>query len=136
MACPSAPCTWATLPLRGPQTGRLLAERLGLREDRYRITFQSRFGKAKWLEPYTQPTIEALAQAGTRPCRCDVPGFTSDCLETLEEINMEVREAFLHAGGKSFTTSPAWNDNHHWITALSRMAQQHLAGWPTDRGRG
>jgi protoporphyrin/coproporphyrin ferrochelatase len=114
------------------KTGRLLAERLGLREDRYRITFQSRFGKAKWLEPYTQPTIEALGKAGTRRVDVVCPGFTSDCLETLEEINMEVREAFLHAGGQEFHYIPCLNDNNHWITALSRVAQQHLAGWPTE----
>ncbi|MDH4418475.1 MAG: ferrochelatase [Acidovorax sp.] len=114
------------------KTGRLLAERLGLREDRYRITFQSRFGKAKWLEPYTQPTIEALGKAGTRRVDVVCPGFTSDCLETLEEINMEVREAFLHAGGQEFHYIPCLNDNSHWITALSRVAQQHLAGWPTE----
>jgi len=114
------------------KTGRLLAERLGLREERFRITFQSRFGKAKWLEPYTQPTIEALGKAGTRRVDVVCPGFTSDCLETLEEINMEVREAFLHAGGQEFHYIPCLNDNNHWITALSRVAQQHLAGWPTE----
>jgi ferrochelatase len=59
------------------------------------------------------------------------PGFTSDCLETLEEINMEVREAFLHNGGKEFHYIPCLNDNATWISALSRIAQQHLQGWPT-----
>jgi ferrochelatase len=59
------------------------------------------------------------------------PGFTSDCLETLEEINMEVREAFLHNGGKEFHYIPCLNDSPAWITALSQVAQQHLAGWPT-----
>ena len=113
------------------ETGRLLAERLGLREERYRITFQSRFGKAKWIEPYTQPTVEALAKAGTRRVDVVCPGFASDCLETLEEINMEVREAFLHAGGQEFHYIPCLNDSNAWITALSRIAQQHLAGWPT-----
>ena len=114
------------------KTARLLAERLGLRKGRYQLTFQSRFGKAKWLEPYTQPTIEALGQAGTRRVDVVCPGFTSDCLETLEEINMEVREAFLHAGGKEFHNIPCLNDDSRWITALSRVAQQHLAGWPTQ----
>ena len=113
------------------KTGRLLAERLGLRKDHYQITFQSRFGKAKWLEPYTQPTIEALGKAGTRRVDVVCPGFTSDCLETLEEINMEVREAFLHAGGQEFHYIPCLNDSNAWITALSQVAQQHLAGWPT-----
>ena len=74
----------------------------------------------------------ALAQSGIGRVDVVCPGFTSDCLETLEEINMEVREAFLHAGGKEFHYIPCLNDNHHWITALSRVAQQHLAGWPTE----
>lgn len=114
------------------KTGRLLAERLGLRAERYKITFQSRFGKAKWLEPYTEPTLVALAQAGTARVDVICPGFTSDCLETLEEINQEAREAFLHAGGKAFHYIPCLNDSPAWITALSALAQQHLQGWPTQ----
>ena len=88
-------------------------------------------GKAKWREPYAQPTIEALGQKGTRRVDVICPGFTSDCLETLEEINMEVREAFLHHGGKEFHYIPCLNDTHPWIGALSRITQQHLQGWPT-----
>ena len=113
------------------ETGRLLAARLGLTDERFRITFQSRFGRAKWLEPYTQPTVEALGRAGTRRVDVVCPGFTSDCLETLEEINMEVREAFLHAGGQEFHYIPCLNDGNAWITALSRITQQHLSGWLT-----
>jgi ferrochelatase len=113
------------------KTARLLAERLGLRDGRYRLTFQSRFGKAKWLEPYTEPTLVELAQSGTRRVDVVCPGFTSDCLETLEEINQEAREAFLHAGGQEFHYIPCLNDSPEWIGALSRIAQQHLAGWPT-----
>lgn len=115
------------------KTARLLAKRLGLSEDRYTVTFQSRFGKAKWLEPYTEPTLIALAQAGTRSVDVLCPGFTSDCLETLEEINQEAREAFQHAGGQDFGYIPCLNDSPVWITALSRIAQQHLQGWPTQR---
>ena len=114
------------------KTGRLLAERLGLRADRYKITFQSRFGKAKWLEPYTEPTLVALAQAGTARVDVICPGFTSDCLETLEEINQEAREAFVHAGGQAFHYIPCLNDSPTWISALSALAQQHLQGWPTQ----
>jgi len=110
-------------------TARLLAEALGLDEDRYQLTFQSRFGKARWLEPYTEPTLVALARAGTRRVDVMCPGFTGDCLETLEEINQEAREAFLHAGGQEFRSIPCLNDSPAWITALSRIAQQHLAGW-------
>ena len=111
------------------KTARLLAERLGLQPSQYQLTFQSRFGKAQWLQPYTQPTVEALAQSGVKRVDVVCPGFTSDCLETLEEINMEVREAFLHHGGKEFHYIPCLNDNLDWINALADVAQQHLAGW-------
>ena len=114
------------------KTARLLAERLGLHKDDYQLTFQSRFGKAKWLEPYTEPTLMALAKAGVGRVDVICPGFTGDCLETLEEINMEAREAFLHAGGKEFHYIPCLNDSTHWITALSHIAQQHLSGWPVQ----
>lgn len=111
-------------------TARLLAEALGLAPEQYQLTFQSRFGRARWLEPYTEPTLVALAQAGTRRVDVMCPGFTGDCLETLEEINQEARHAFLQAGGQEFRYIPCLNDSHAWITALSRIAQQHLSGWP------
>ena len=111
-------------------TARLLAEALGLAPEQYQLTFLSRFGKARWLEPYTEPTLVALAQAGTRRVDVMCPGFTGDCLETLEEINQEARHAFLQAGGQEFRYIPCLNDSHAWITALSRIAQRHLAGWP------
>ncbi|MBP6599166.1 MAG: ferrochelatase [Giesbergeria sp.] len=114
------------------KTARLLAERLGLHQDDYQLTFQSRFGKAKWLEPYTEPTLIALAKAGVGRVDVICPGFTGDCLETLEEINMEAREAFLHAGGKEFHYIACLNDSTEWINALSRIAQQHLSGWPVQ----
>lgn len=113
------------------KTARLLAENLGLSKEQYRVTFQSRFGKAKWLQPYTEPTLIALAKAGI--CSVDVicPGFTSDCLETLEEIDMEAREAFIHAGGQQFNYIPCPNDHLEWIGVLRAIAEQHLAGWET-----
>jgi ferrochelatase len=114
------------------KTARLLAERLGLRKDRWQLTFQSRFGKAKWLEPYTEPTLVKMAQSGVGRVDVVCPGFTSDCLETLEEISQEAREAFLHAGGKEFHYIPCLNDSPEWITALSRITQQHLSGWPVQ----
>jgi ferrochelatase len=115
------------------KTARLLAEQLGLRKDQYQLTFQSRFGKAKWLEPYTEPTLIALAQAGVKRVDVVCPGFTSDCLETLEEIAQEAREAFLHAGGQDFHYIPCLNDSPEWIDAFGTLAQQHLAGWPTQQ---
>ncbi len=113
------------------KTGRLLAEKLGLREDQYKVTFQSRFGKAKWLEPYTEPTLIAMAQSGTKSVDVVCPGFTGDCLETLEEISMEGREAFLHAGGQAFQYIPCLNDEPTWLDALTNICEQHLQGWPT-----
>jgi ferrochelatase len=95
------------------------------------LTFQSRFGKAKWLEPYTEPTLIALAQNGTQSVDVVCPGFTGDCLETLEEISMEAREAFLHAGGKSFNYISCLNDDPTWIDGLADICEQHLQGWPT-----
>jgi ferrochelatase len=114
------------------KTGRLLAEKLGLDKTQYKVTFQSRFGKAKWLEPYTEPTLIAMAQTGTQSVDVVCPGFTGDCLETLEEISMEAREAFLHAGGKSFQYIPCLNDEPTWIDALTGICEQHMQGWPTS----
>ena len=113
------------------KTARLLGQKLGLDKDQYKVTFQSRLGRAKWLEPYTEPTLIAMGQAGVERVDVMCPGFTSDCLETLEEINMEAREAFLHAGGKEFHYIACLNDDPEWITALCNITQQHLQGWPT-----
>src|SRR4051812_17609659 len=114
------------------KTARLLADALQLQASQWTVSFQSRFGKAKWLEPYTQPTLEALARAGHKRVDVVCPGFTSDCLETLEEIAQEVRVAFLAAGGKEFHYIPCLNDETEWIHALGAIALRHLAGWPTQ----
>lgn len=114
------------------KTARLLAQELGLSKEHYKVTFQSRLGRAKWLQPYTEPTLIAMGQAGVGRVDVICPGFTSDCLETLEEINMEVREAFLHAGGKVFHYIPCVNDDPEWITALLNVSLQHMAGWQTQ----
>ena len=116
------------------KTARLLAEKLELGKDRYQITFQSRFGKAKWLEPYTEPTLIELAKAGITSVDLICPGFTGDCLETLEEINLEARHAFIDAGGEKFAYIDCLNDSQLWINALSDIAAQHLQGWPTQLG--
>jgi len=113
------------------KTARLLAAQLGLSKDQYKVTFQSRLGRAKWLQPYTEPSLIAIGQAGVKRVDVVCPAFTSDCLETLEEINMEGREAFLHAGGKEFHYIPCLNDDPAWITALCNITEQHLGGWPT-----
>jgi protoporphyrin/coproporphyrin ferrochelatase len=113
-------------------TARLVADKLGLAKDDWLVTFQSRFGKAKWLEPYTEPTLEALARQGVKRVDVFCPGFTSDCLETLEEIGQEARAAFLAAGGREFEYIPALNDQHEWIVALAGIAQRHLQGWTLE----
>jgi ferrochelatase len=113
------------------KTARLLGERLTLKPEQLVVTFQSRFGKAEWLQPYTEPTLVALAKQGVARVDVMCPGFTADCLETLEEIDQEVRTAFLTAGGREFHYIPCLNDSHPWISALAAIAMRHLQGWPT-----
>ena len=112
-------------------TARLLGERLGLAQGELMVTFQSRFGKAKWLTPYTEPTLVALAKQGIKRIDVMCPGFTADCLETLEEIDQEARAAFLAAGGEAFRYIACLNDRHEWIAALAAISLRHLQGWPT-----
>ena len=113
------------------KTARLLGERLGLPKDALTVTFQSRFGKAQWLEPYTEPTLRAWAASGVRSVDVLCPGFATDCLETLEEIGQEARAAFLESGGQDFRYLPCLNDRPAWIAALAAIAERHLQGWPT-----
>ncbi len=113
------------------KTARLLARSLELPDDAVMVTFQSRFGRAKWLQPYTEPTLCTLAAQGVKRVDVMCPGFVADCLETLEEISQEAREAFLAAGGQTFHYLPCMNDAPDWISALSALACRHLQGWPT-----
>jgi protoporphyrin/coproporphyrin ferrochelatase len=110
-------------------TGRLLAEELGLDASGYAITYQSRFGRAEWLKPYTQPTLVAMAKEGVGRVDVTCPGFVSDCLETLEEIAQEVRAAFLKAGGREFNYIPCLNESPAWIATLADLAMANLQGW-------
>ena len=112
-------------------TARLLGARLDLAKGGLLVTFQSRLGRAEWLQPYTEPTLVALAKQGVRHVDVMCPGFTSDCLETLEEIDQRARAAFLRAGGSEFNCLPCLNDQHEWMAALSAIAIRHLQGWPT-----
>jgi ferrochelatase len=107
-------------------TAQALAAALGLSPDQWLATFQSRFGAAQWLQPYTQPTLEALARDGLKRVDVLCPGFPADCLETLEEISMECREAFLHAGGETFHYIPCLNERPDWIAALADLCQSHV----------
>ncbi len=116
------------------KTGRLVAERLRVAEDMVVVTFQSRFGRAEWLQPYTEPTLVGLARTGAGHVDVFCPGFTSDCLETLEEIDQEARAAFMAAGGVRFGYIPCLNDQHEWLAALSAIVARHLQGWATQSG--
>jgi ferrochelatase len=112
------------------KTGRLLAERLGLKDNQWRVSFQSRFGKAEWLQPYTDKTLEGLPAENIKSVDVICPGFSVDCLETLEEIAVENRDVFLQAGGEKYTYIPALNANNEHIHALADLIQQHTQGWP------
>ncbi|MFZ2739028.1 MAG: ferrochelatase [Burkholderiaceae bacterium] len=114
------------------QTAELLAKALGLSKSQYKVTFQSRFGRAKWLQPYTEPSLVQLGKLGVQRVDVVCPGFTSDCLETLEEIAQEARSAFMLAGGREFHYIPCLNDSPAWIDALRQLSLQHLQGWPSQ----
>ena len=114
------------------KTARLLAEALGLTKEQYQVCFQSRFGRAEWLQPYFAPTLEALGKQKTRRVDVICPGFSSDCLETLEEIALEGKATFLKAGGGEFHYIPALNERDPWIHALSDIVIQHTQGWTTS----
>jgi ferrochelatase len=113
------------------KTARLLADRLRLSPNDVVVSFQSRFGRAEWLQPYTAGTVAQLAREGKRRVDVICPGFTSDCLETLEEINMEVRREFEAAGGQDYHYIPCLNETPAWIAGMAEIAEQHLIGWPT-----
>ncbi len=111
------------------KTGRLLAEALGLEQDQYQIAFQSRFGKQEWLKPYLASTLEALGKQKIKRIDVVCPGFSSDCLETLEEIAMEGKHIFQSNGGGEYNYIPALNENEAWIHAMTTIALENLQGW-------
>ncbi|MBZ2167985.1 ferrochelatase [Marinobacter sp. F4216] len=111
------------------KTSRLLAERLGLSGDDYLTTFQSRFGREEWLKPYTDHTLKALPGQGVKSIDVFCPGFSADCLETIEEINEENREYFMEAGGQAFSYISALNATPGHIEALVKLIDENLQGW-------
>lgn len=111
------------------KTGRLLAEALGLMKEQYIVSFQSLFGRAEWVKPYTEPTLKELAKKGVSRVDVICPGFPIDCLETLEEIAIECKASFLAAGGKEFNYIPCLNENDQWVKALAQIAEENLQGW-------
>ncbi len=111
------------------KTGRLLTQALGLDETQFGISFQSRFGKAEWLKPYTTATLKAWGAQKVKRVDVVCPGFVADCLETLEEIAMEGREDFQHAGGGEYRYIPCLNQRADWIHALTDLVMDNLHGW-------
>ena len=111
------------------KTTRLLRERLGWPEDHLRTVFQSRFGRAEWLKPYTDETIAELAQAGIRRIAVAMPGFSADCLETLEEIAIRGAETFRAHGGEHYAALPCLNDGPEGMAMLETLVRRELAGW-------
>ena len=111
------------------KTSRLLAEKLGLGKDEYMTTFQSRFGRDEWLQPYTDETLKSLPDKGVKSIDVFCPGFSSDCLETVEEIDEENREYFMESGGEGFRYIPALNATDGHIKALTQLIEDNLQGW-------
>ena len=112
------------------KTARLVTEKLKLPTDQWQLTFQSRFGKEEWLQPYTDSTLEKLPSEGIKDIAVICPGFSADCLETLEEIAVENKEIFTTAGGETYRYIPALNDREDHIQSLVSVIKKHIAGWP------
>jgi ferrochelatase len=111
------------------KTARLVRERLGWSEDYLRVTFQSRFGPEEWLQPYTDKTVAALAEQGVKRMAIVTPGFSSDCLETLEEIAGEAGEIFEEHGGEQFAFLPSLNDSEDGMAVIETLVRRELSGW-------
>jgi ferrochelatase len=111
------------------KTSRLLRERVGIAKERWLTTFQSRFGNDPWLQPYTDKTVERLAKEGIKRLALVAPGFSADCLETLEELDVENRHIFESNGGSDFAYLPALNDSAEGIDAIEAVVRRELAGW-------
>lgn len=111
-------------------TSRLLADRLQLSEDQFQVVFQSRFGKEPWLQPYCDETLKALPAKGIKNIQVICPGFSADCLETIEEIDEENKEYFMEAGGEQFSYIPALNEQPLHIDMMKQLIERHCQGWP------
>ena len=111
------------------KTSRLLRERLGFSKDEVVATFQSRFGSEEWLQPYTVEEVARLAEAGKKNIAVMAPAFSADCVETLEEINEEIKEAFEEAGGERFDYIPCLNDDEAHIDMMEEILKVELSGW-------
>ena len=112
------------------KTTRLVKEQMGLSDDEIMTTFQSRFGREEWLKPYTSETLKELPKQGIKNIHIISPGFSSDCLETLEELEEENKEYFIDSGGESYNYIPCLNDNKDHIYLLVNLIKKHTQGWP------
>jgi ferrochelatase len=110
------------------KTARLLAEKIKLK-DKIKVVFQSRFGTEEWLKPYAQETVEGLPAQGVKKLVMIMPGFSSDCVETLEEVAIGLRETFMEAGGEEFSVVPCLNDSAISVKMLAQLCDEELAGW-------
>lgn len=120
-------------PRECEETSQAVADLLGLRPDQWKLSYQSRIGRAEWLTPYTDETVKALGKQGIQGLDAICPGFAADCLETLEEIQEENKEYFDHAGGQDFQYIPALNASEEHIDLLENLALQNLQGWVERR---
>ena len=111
------------------KTARLLREKMKLSPEYLQVVFQSRFGRAEWLRPYAQETVEQLPAKGVKNLMMIMPGFSADCVETLEEVAIGLDETFKHAGGKNFSAVPCLNDSQPSIDMLEALVRQELKGW-------
>ena len=111
------------------KTARLLRERLNLPESKLQVVFQSRFGRAEWLKPYAQEVVASLPGKGLRNLVMIMPGFAADCVETLEEVGIGLKETFHEKGGENFSTVPCLNDSDSSVAMLTALIRKELAGW-------
>ena len=111
------------------KTARLLRDAMGMAPDKLRLTFQSRFGPAEWLQPYTDETVKALAAQGVKRMAVITPGFSADCLDTIEEIGGENAEYFHHGGGEKFARIPCLNDGPDGMRVIEAIVARELMGW-------
>ena len=117
------------------KTARLLAESMALQDQDYSVSFQSQFGKAKWVGPSTSETLQRLARDGVQRVRVICPGFAADCIETLEEIQIENADVFRDAGGQTLEYVPALNASDRHVDLMSELIRQHTSGWPERSSR-
>ena len=112
------------------KTTRLVKENMGLSDDEIMTTFQSRFGREEWLKPYTSETLKELPKQGIKNIHIISPGFSSDCLETLEELEEENKEYFMESGGENYHYIPCLNDHDDHIDVFVNLIKKHIQGWP------